>query len=210
MLLAASTAKHVRSSARSDRAARQANWITDCAACPGPCGSPAPRPRPGPSRQHRSHACGRTPVREGSGRPPTAPPTPRDRRPPRAALAQHLCRGWLHAHRGHTAVSPTAPRRPRAALTWRSRPACHPALRPPRGFAIALVGQRGSPEPLPSSQEIRVIEHRVRHESPIRLLPAPHIHARHPRDVFDLSRADGQRGTHGRIVGRQPPAAASA
>src|SRR5437763_9299624 len=65
---------------------------------------------------------------------------------------------------------------------------------------MALVGQRGGPETLPCSQEARGVEHRVRHESPIRLLPAPHIHARHLRDVLDPGRANSQRGTHRRIV----------
>src|SRR5215213_1307558 len=63
---------------------------TDCAACRGPCASPAPRPRSRPSRRERSRACGRTPVHEDSGGPPTAPPTPPDRRPPPAAPGQHL------------------------------------------------------------------------------------------------------------------------
>ena len=69
-------------------------------------------------------------------------------------------------------------------------------------LAISLVGQRGSPEPLPSSQEARIIEHRIRHEPPIRLLPAPHIYTRHLRNVLDPGRANSQRGTHRRIVGR--------
>src|SRR6266496_4127517 len=73
-----------------------------------------------------------------------------------------------------------------------------------RFSAIALVGQRGSPKPLPNGQEAWVVEHCVRHESPIRLLPAPHIHARHLRDVLDPSRANSQQRAHRRIVGRQP------
>jgi Esterase FrsA-like len=72
-------------------------------------------------------------------------------------------------------------------------------------LAIALVGQRGSPKPLPSSQEARVIEHRVRHEPSIALLPAPDVHARHLGDVLDPGRTNRQRGTHRRIVGRPPP-----
>jgi hypothetical protein len=47
--------------------------------------------------------------------------------------AQHPCRGRPHTHRAHTAASPTPPRRPRAGLTWRSRPARRPARRQPRG-----------------------------------------------------------------------------
>src|SRR5215207_9709857 len=56
--------------------------------------------------------------------------------------------------------------------------------------------------PLPSSEEAWVVEHRVRHESPIRLLPALHMHSRHLDDVLNLSRANSRRRTHRRIVGR--------
>src|SRR6185503_17400130 len=69
-------------------------------------------------------------------------------------------------------------------------------------LAISLVGQSGSPEPLSSSHEARIIEHRIRHEPPIRLLPTPHIYTRHLRNVLDPGQANSQRGTHRRIVGR--------
>jgi hypothetical protein len=118
-------------------------------------------------------------VCEGSGRLPTAPPTPPDRRPPPAAPAQHPCRDGLHTHRAHTTVSPTPPRRPKAGPTCRSRPAAIPLGDSHAVLAITLVGQRGSPEPLPSSQEARVIEHRVRHEPPMGP-PASTAHSRAP------------------------------
>jgi hypothetical protein len=99
--------------------------------------------------------------------------------------------GWIHIE--HIELS-----RPRCrGVQRRARHSDPDQLAIPLGdshavLAIALVGQRGSPKPLPSSQEAWVIEHRVRHESPIGLLPAPHIHARHLRDVLDPSRANSQ------------------
>ena len=177
---------------------RWAAWV----GARGPYGSPAPRPRPGPSRRQRIRASGRTPVREGSGRPPTAPPTPPvddrlQQRPPSTRAVV----GRIHIE--HVQL----PRPCRVGVQGRARHGDPDQLAIPLGdsravLAIALVGQRGSPEPLPSSQEAWVIEHRVRHESPIRLLPGPNIHARHLRDILDPSRANSQRGTHRRIVGR--------
>ena len=178
------------------------SWTTDCAARRGPCESPAPRPRPGPSRRQRSRACGRTPAREGWDRRPTAPPTPRvddglqQRSPSTRAVV-----GCVHVE--HVQL----PRPRRRSVQGRARHGDPDQLAIPLGdsrpvLAISLVGQRGSPEPLPSSQEARIIEHRIRHEPPIRLLPAPHIYTRHLRNVLDPGRANSQRGTHRRIVGR--------
>jgi hypothetical protein len=65
----------------------------------------------------------------------------------------------------------------------------------------------GYVDPLPGRREARVVEHGVRHEPAIRLLPAPHMHAGHLPDVPDPGRADDQRGTHRPIVGHdQVPA----
>ena len=69
-------------------------------------------------------------------------------------------------------------------------------------LAKDLVGQRGIPEPLPRSQEAWVFEYRVRHESPICLLPGPPMHARHLRYVLDLSQTNSARETHLAIVCR--------
>jgi hypothetical protein len=123
---------------------------------------------------------------------------------------QHPCRGRLHTHRANTAASPTPPRRPRRARHRDPDQLVTPLGHSNAVLAIALVGQRGSPKPLPSSQEAWVIENCVRHEPSIGLLPAPDIHARHLRDVLDPGRANRQRGTHRRIVGRRPPPAAPA
>jgi hypothetical protein len=62
--------------------------------------------------------------------------------------------------------------------------------------AVALAGQDSSPHPLAGRREARVVEHGVRHEPAVRLLPAPHVHARHLRHVLNLGRPDDQRGTH--------------
>jgi hypothetical protein len=121
---------------------------------------------------------------------------------------QHPCRGRLH-HIEHIQL----PRPRRRGVQGRARHRDPDQLGIPLGhsnavLAIALVGHRGSPKPLPSSQEAGVIENCVRHEPSIGLPPAPDIHARHLRDVLDPGTANRQRGTHRRIVGRQPPPAA--
>jgi len=101
------------------------------------------------------------------------------------------------------------PRPRRSGIQGRARHGDPDQLAVPFGdshaiLAIALVGQRGSPKPLPNGQEAWVVEHCVRHQSPIRLLSAPHMHARHLHDIPDPSRANSQRRAHRRIVGRHP------
>ena len=146
------------------------SWITPRAAGPGPCGSPAPCPRPGQHRRRRSRVCGRTPEPEDSGQRPTAPPTPPDPRQPATLPARH--RAVVSGpHIEHIQLS--LPRRP--GIQGRARHGAPDQLAVSLGdshtiLAVALVGQRRSPEPLPYGLEAWVVEHSVRHQAPVRLL----------------------------------------
>ena len=102
------------------------------------------------------------------------------------------------------------PRPRRVGLQGRARHGDADHLAVPLGdgdavAAVALVGQRGCPEVFPRSREARMVEHRVRHEAPVRLLPAPHVHERHLHGVLGPGRANSRRSPHRRIVGGLMP-----
>ena len=150
-------------------------------------------PRPHPRRQD-DQGLGRT--RAGNqGHPGRAVPLlhPHPAVPRLCVRAQHLQRRRRSVLRSFTTGSDTlGPTVDFAAGSSFVEPGTVPAATVQLGWSTytAAAGEAGL------SREYGGIHfrdaHRVRHESPIRLLPAPHIHQRHRRGVLDPSQANSQ------------------